>query len=54
MANDDYNAELQRMQERLRTLRDLLCEQKNKNNPRYHAFSSAIAQLNRAIAALGA
>ena len=38
-----------RMQERLRTLRDTLCEPENNRNPRYHALSAAVSQLGRAI-----
>ena len=53
--NDNYAdaiAELRRMQDRLRTLRGGLCATANNQNVRYHAFSAAIAQLNRAIADL--
>jgi hypothetical protein len=42
-------AELTRMQDRLRKLRDRLCEPKNNRNPRYHALSAAVSQLGRAI-----
>jgi hypothetical protein len=43
---------LQSMQERLRTLRFRLCSEANKEHVRYHAFSGAVAQLNRVIADL--
>ena len=46
----DYISELQRMQDRLRTIRDMLCDPKNNTNPRYHSLSSAISQISRAIA----
>lgn len=48
----DVTMELSRMQDRLRALRWRLCESATNQNPRYHAFSGAIAQLNRVIADL--
>ena len=33
----------------LRRIRDRTCEPKNNANPRYHALSSAISQIGRAI-----
>ena len=50
--NADELAELRRMQDRLRTLRDRLCEPKNNTNPRYHALSAAVSQLSRAMSDL--
>ena len=47
-------AELTRMQQRLRTLRDTLCEPEDNRNPRHHALSAAVSQLGRAIDDLSA
>jgi hypothetical protein len=53
----DYSeeiAELKRIQDRLRTLRGRLCDTARKENKRYHAFSGAVAHLNRVIEDLAA
>jgi hypothetical protein len=47
---DDEIAELRRMQDRLRVLRDRLCVPKNDTNVRYHGLSLAVSGINRAIA----
>ncbi|TQJ49346.1 hypothetical protein [Phycicoccus sp. SLBN-51] len=50
--DQDYRAvirELEQMQERLRTLRFQLAAESSNQNVRYHAFSSAVSQLNRVI-----
>lgn len=46
--------ELQRIADRLRSLRGKYCEPKNAANPSYHALSTAVAQINRAIKAFEA
>lgn len=43
--------ELESIAGRLRTLRTKHCEPKNAGNPSYHALSTAVAQINRAIKA---
>lgn len=43
--------ELGAIADRLRSLRTKHCEPKSSANPSYHALSTAIAQLNRAIRA---
>ena len=52
MAHDysEVISEMERMQDRLRTIRDLHCEPKSNANPRYLALSNAVSALNRAIA----
>lgn len=53
--DEDYQAvirELEAMQERLRALRFRLSAEVSRENVRYHAFSSAVSHLNRAIADL--
>lgn len=42
-------ASLKRMVVEIRQIRDRTCEPKSKENPRYHALSSAVSQLDRAI-----
>lgn len=42
-------ASLERMIEDVRQIRERTCEPKTNSNPRYHALSSAVSQLNRAI-----
>lgn len=42
-------ASLEHMIEDVRRIRDRTCEPKSNSNPRYHALSSAVSQLNRAI-----
>ncbi len=49
MIDDKDVTRLEQMAEEIRAIRERNCEPKNKTNPRYHALSSAIAQLNRAI-----
>jgi hypothetical protein len=50
MPEDDGDiARLERMIEDVRRIRDRACEPKSNSNPRYHALSSAVSQLNRAI-----
>jgi hypothetical protein len=51
-AMSDYQGDisnLERMIEDVRRIRDRTCEPKSNSNPRYHALSSAVSQLNRAI-----
>lgn len=51
-AMSDYQndiSSLERMIEEVRRIRDRTCEPKANSNPRYHALSSAVSQLNRAI-----
>lgn len=52
MTNDYTDAirEMQRMQDRLRTIRDRYCEPRSKANPRYLALSNAVPALSKAIA----
>ena len=53
--DEDYGTvihELRGMQDRLRALRFRLCTESSKENLRYHAFSGAVAHLNRVIADL--
>ena len=49
MIDDTDVTRLERMADEIRAIRERTCEPKNKTNPRYHALSSAVAQLNRAI-----
>lgn len=47
-----YEAELtalQTMVDELRQVRERTCEPKHQSNPRYHALSSAISSINRAM-----
>ncbi len=46
---DDFIEELESIADRLRTIRGKHCEPKNAGNPSYHALSTAVAQINRAI-----
>jgi hypothetical protein len=46
---DSDIASLERMIEDVRQIRERTCEPRSKENPRYHALSSAVSQLNRAI-----
>lgn len=41
--------ELERMRERVRTLRSVHCEPKSNENPRCHALSMVVSNLTRAI-----
>ncbi len=41
--------ELESIADRLRSIRGKHCEPKNAANPSYHALSTAVAQINRAI-----
>lgn len=52
MANDhsEVISEMQRIQERLRTIRDRHCDPKSNANPRYLALSNAVSALSRVIA----
>lgn len=52
MANDysEVISEMQRIQERLRTIRDRHCDPKSNANPRYLGLSNAVSALNRVIA----
>jgi len=50
----DPDHELEAIADRLRTLRTQHCEPKSAANPNYHAFSTSIAQINRAIKAFRA
>ncbi len=50
----DEIAVLKRMQERLRSLRGRMCASTDKDDVRYHAFSSAVSHLNRVIGDLQA
>jgi hypothetical protein len=52
MANDYSEAisEMERMQDRLRTIRERHCQPKSNANPRYLALCNAVSALNRAIA----
>jgi hypothetical protein len=48
----DYQSDvssLECMIDDVRRIRDRTCEPKSNSNPRYHALSSAVSQLNRAI-----
>jgi len=49
MIDDTDVTRLEQMADEIRAIRERTCEPKNKTNPRYHALSSAVAQLNRAI-----
>jgi hypothetical protein len=42
-------ASLERMIEDVRRIRERTCEPKSNSNPRYHALSAVVHQLNRAI-----
>jgi hypothetical protein len=46
--------ELETIADRLRSIRGKHCEPKNAGNPSYHALSTAVAQINRAIKAFQA
>lgn len=46
---DDVVDELESIADRLRSIRGKHCEPKNAGNPSYHALSTAVAQINRAI-----
>jgi hypothetical protein len=49
----DYNSEIERLTaiaEDLRRIRERTCEPKRNTNPRYHALSSAVSSIDRAIA----
>lgn len=46
---DDVVDELESIADRLRSIRGRRCEPKNAGNPSYHALSTAVAQINRAI-----
>lgn len=52
--HDKVIAELRVMQDRLRALRRSHCDKASPENTRYHAFSAAVANLNRVIADLEA
>jgi hypothetical protein len=48
----NYEAELSALQsmiDELRRVRERTCEPKHQTNPRYHALSSAISSINRAM-----
>ncbi|OHV56974.1 hypothetical protein [Pseudofrankia sp. BMG5.36] len=45
----DEIARLESMIDELRRTRNRTCEPKNNTNPRYHALSSAVSSLTRAI-----
>jgi hypothetical protein len=47
--HQDDIARLERIIEDVRRIRDRTCEPKANSNPRYHALSSAVSQLSRAI-----
>lgn len=49
---DHVIVELEEIADRLRSIRTKHCEPKNAGNPSYHALSTAVAQINRAIKAL--
>lgn len=49
-AYTDVIGEMRSMQARIRTIRDRYCYPKSNANPRYLAFSNAVAGLNKAIA----
>lgn len=42
-------ASLERMIEEIRRIRDRTCVPKSNSNPRYHALSAAVSQLDKAI-----
>lgn len=46
-------AEMRVMQDRLRSIRERTCEPKNNQNLRYHALSSAVSSLEKAINDIG-
>lgn len=45
----DLIDELEAIADRLRSIRGKHCEPKSAGNPSYHALSTAVAQINRAI-----
>ena len=47
--NDATIAELEKMRERIRTIRTLHCEPKTRENPRYFALSNVVSNLTKAI-----
>jgi len=49
-SHSDAINRLQRFIGEIRTIRERTCEPKDNSNPRYHALSTAVSQLNRAIA----
>lgn len=49
MIEDTDITRLEQMADEIRAIRERTCEPKNNTNPRYHALSSAVAQLSRAI-----
>ena len=46
---DDAIAELERMRDRVRTIRTLSRKPKSNGNPRYVAFSNVVSNLTKAI-----
>lgn len=46
---DEVFDELESIANRLRSIRGKHCDPKNAGNPSYHALSTAVAQINRAI-----
>lgn len=45
----DVIGEMEKMQDRLRTIRERYCEPKNQDNPRYNALSRAVSSIGSAV-----